>query len=57
MPEEQGSAPFDKKKDKQQKVLLRMHDLQGVYGLVPATVYRWIAEGNFRGRNRRVHQS
>jgi prophage regulatory protein len=28
-------------------VLLRMRDLQSRYGLVPATVYRWIGEGNF----------
>jgi prophage regulatory protein len=29
------------------KLLLRMRDLQINYGLVPGTVYRWIAEGNF----------
>ncbi|MGA9763605.1 MAG: AlpA family phage regulatory protein [Rhodomicrobium sp.] len=29
------------------KLLLRMRDLQSRYGLVPATVYRWIAEGSF----------
>jgi prophage regulatory protein len=28
-------------------VLLRMRDLQSRYGLVPATVYRWIGEGSF----------
>jgi prophage regulatory protein len=28
-------------------LLLRMRDLRAVYGLVPATVYRWIANGEF----------
>jgi prophage regulatory protein len=29
------------------KQLLRMRDLKAEYGLVPATVYRWISEGHF----------
>lgn len=28
-------------------LLLRMRDLRALYGLVPATVYRWIANGEF----------
>ena len=28
-------------------LLLRMRDLRAVYGLVSATVYRWIANGEF----------
>ncbi|MFY9640089.1 MAG: AlpA family phage regulatory protein [Rhodomicrobium sp.] len=42
MPEEHSNTAQDN-----QKLLLRMRDLQSRYGLVPATVYRWIAEGSF----------
>jgi prophage regulatory protein len=45
MSEEEDTA-VPQGQDKQKK-LLRMEDLKADYGLVPATVYRWIGEGHF----------
>ncbi len=46
MMDDEPGAPSPEGKNKRKK-LLRMEDLKADYGLVPATVYRWIGEGHF----------